>query len=151
MKAYFIQLFNYDRYANLRILETLIKAGEPEMPVQLMAHLFSAQQIWLNRCKGEPSIGNVLWPDWKAGSFEQMINDHHRAWINFLDYSEPDDFDKTVAYHSLNGDSHENKLSDILAHVINHSTHHRAHAGQHLKFGGAELPNTDYIFYLRQG
>ena len=149
MKTYFIQLFNYDRYANLRILEAIIKAGEPEKPIQLMAHLLSAQQIWLSRCKGELNIGNVLSPDWKAGSFEQMINDNHRAWINFLDYSEPDDFDKIIHYNSLNGDSHENKLSDILAHVTNHGTHHRAQAGQHLKLEGADLPNTDYIFYIR--
>jgi uncharacterized damage-inducible protein DinB len=149
MKSYFIQLFNYDRYANLRILETIIKAGGPEKPVQLMAHLLSAQQIWLSRCKGEPTVGNVLWPDWQADSFEQMINDNHRAWINFLDYSDPDDFDKVIHYTSLNGDRHENKLSDILAHVSNHGTHHRAQAGQHLKLAGADLPNTDYVFYSR--
>ena len=149
MKAYFIKLFNYDRYANLRILETIIKAGEPEKPVQLMAHLFSAQQIWLKRCKGEPNTGHVLWPDWQAGSFEQMINDNHRGWINFLDYSEPDDFEKIISYKSMQGDGYENKLSDIMNQVIIHGTHHRAQAGQHLKLAGAELPNTDYIFYLR--
>ena len=151
MKDYFIRLFNYDRYANLLMSETIIKAGNPEKPVQLMAHLLSAQQIWLKRCKNEPVIAAVLWPDWQADTFEQMINDNHRRWINLLDYSDPDDFDKIISYKSLKGDSFENKLVDVLGHVINHGTHHRAQAGQQLKFAGSEnLPNTDYIFYIRQ-
>ncbi|HEY4197697.1 MAG TPA: DinB family protein [Mucilaginibacter sp.] len=150
MKEYFIRLFDYDHYANLLIAGTIIKARDVQKPVQLIAHLLSAQQVWLNRCKGLPPASAILWPDWQADTFEPMINDNHRAWINLLDYSEPDDFDKVISYKSLNGDPFENKLSDILAHVINHGTHHRAQAGQHLQLAGAELPNTDYIFYLRQ-
>jgi len=151
MKDYFIRLFNYDQYANLLMSETIIKAGNPEKPVHLMAHLLRAQQIWLNRCKNEPVIGGVLWPDWKTDTFEQMINDNHRRWINLLDYLDLDDFDKIISYKSLKGESFENKLVDVLGHVINHGTHHRAQAGQQLKFAGVEnLPNTDYIFYIRQ-
>src|SRR5437879_11594887 len=131
MKAYFIQLFNYDQYANQLISAAIAKAGNPEKSVQIMAHLLAAQQIWLKRCKGESTTDNVLWPDWEAGSFEQLINDNHRAWINFLDYSEPDDFNKIISYKSLKGDSYENKLSDILTHVINHGTHNRAQTDQH--------------------
>jgi uncharacterized damage-inducible protein DinB len=149
MKAYFIQLFNYDLYANQLILKAIIKAKDPEKPVQLMAHLLSSQQIWLKRCKGEPTMGGVLWPDWKADTFEQLINDNHRGWMNFLDYLDPDDFNKMISYKSLKGESFENKLSDILPHLINHGTHHRAQAGQHLKLAGEDLPITDYIFYLR--
>jgi uncharacterized damage-inducible protein DinB len=150
MKDYFIRLFNYDRYVNLLIIKTILEANNPEKPVKLIAHLLTAQQIWLNRCKGEPAIDGALWPDWKSDEFEQIINDNHRAWINFLDYSDPDDFDKMISYKNSKGDAFENKLSDILAHLINHGTHHRAQAGQQLKFAGVEnLPNTDYIFYIR--
>jgi uncharacterized damage-inducible protein DinB len=150
MKDHFIGLFNYDRYANLLIAETIIKANNKGKAVQLMAHLLAAQQIWLHRCKGEPAINGSLWPDWKADTFEQLINENHRGWINFLDYLSPDDFEKLVSYKSLKGDPFENKLIDILTHVINHGTHHRAQAGQQLKFDGIDtLPVTDYIFYLR--
>jgi uncharacterized damage-inducible protein DinB len=151
MKTYFIRLFNYDRFANHLILETIINAGNPEKPVQLMAHLLAAQQTWLNRCKGETAIGGALWPDWKAEILEKMIDDNHRAFINFLDYSDPDDFNKEISYRNSKGDGFDNQLNDILTQVINHGTHHRAQAGQLLKLAGIEhLPATDYIFYLRQ-
>jgi uncharacterized damage-inducible protein DinB len=60
------------------------------------------------------------------------------------------DFERLISYKSLRGDAFENKLIDILGHVINHSTHHRAQAGQYLKIAGTDLPITDYIFYLRE-
>jgi uncharacterized damage-inducible protein DinB len=150
MKDYFIQLFNYDHYANLIIAETINKANNTGKAVGLMAHLLAAQQVWLSRCIGEQATGAILWPDWKADTFEQLINDNHRGWINLLDYLNPDDFEKLISYKSLKGDPFENKLIDILTHVINHGTHHRAQAGQQLKFDGMDtLPNTDYIAYLR--
>jgi uncharacterized damage-inducible protein DinB len=150
VKAYFIQLFNYDRYASLRISETIKKTGDTTESVRLIAHLLSAQQIWLNRCKKEPAINGALWPDWGVDTFEQMINDTHQKWINFLEGLNNEDFEQPVSYKNSRGESFENKLSDILAHTINHGTHHRAQAGQYLKLAGIELPNTDYIFYMRQ-
>jgi uncharacterized damage-inducible protein DinB len=149
MKVYFIQLFNYDRYSNLQILDAIKKNIDTTEPVRLMAHLLAAQQIWLTRCKKEPAIGGALWPDWNADTFEQMINDNHQKWISFLQGLNNVDFEEQVSYKNSRGKRFENKLSDILAHVINHGTHHRAQAGQHLKLAGIELPNTDYIFYIR--
>lgn len=146
-------MFNYDRYANLLITETIVKANNTGKAVQLVAHLLAAQQVWLSRCKGNGNpAGVVLWPDWKADTFEGLIESNHREWINFLEYLSPDDFGKIISYQNLRGDSFEDKLSDILSHVINHGTHHRAQAGQQLKLDGVEsLPMMDYIFYIREG
>lgn len=150
MKTYFLKLFNYDQFANKAILKVINDAGEPEPAVKLMAHLLAAQQIWLNRCKGLPAIGGALWPDWKADTFEKLIDDNHTAWIDFISGLEPEDFQNIIPYKNSRGDGYENKIEDILAHVINHGTHHRAQMGQQLKLAGVEnLPITDYIFYIR--
>jgi uncharacterized damage-inducible protein DinB len=149
MKDYFIRLFDYDKYASLLILKTIISANNPEKPVKLMAHMLAAQQIWLNRCKGLPAIGVELWPNWPTDKFSDMINENHNNWIRYLNELNSKDFERIVTYKSLKGDPFENKLTDILAHVINHGTHHRAQAGQHILAAGIELPNTDYIYYLR--
>ena len=149
MKDYFIRLFDYDRFANQLIAETIIKTNNTGKAVQLMAHLLAVEQVWLARCKGEPATGLEIWPDWKAEVFEQLIEDNHRAWINFLDYLSPDDFDTTISYKNSKGISFESKLSDMLTQVTNHGTHTRGQAGQQLKFDGVEaLPITDYIFYV---
>ena len=148
MKEYFTRLFNYDTYTNLTMTEMIINAGNPEKPVQLMAHLLAAQQVWLTRCEGE-SFNGVLWPDWKADTFVKTIEENSRGWTDYLTTLTPADFDKSISYKNTKGEEFENKLSDILAHAINHGTHHRAQAGQYLKSGGVDLPFTDYIFYIR--
>jgi uncharacterized damage-inducible protein DinB len=150
MKTYFTQLFNYDNYANRLILQTIIEANRPEKPVQLMAHVLAAGQVWYNRCNGLPATGGPLWPDWKTDAIGQLIDENHNMWINFLNKTGGPDFEQLIKYKNLKGESFSNGLTDILAHVINHGTHHRAQAGQHLLLAGISLPVTDYIFYLRE-
>jgi uncharacterized damage-inducible protein DinB len=150
MKAYFIRLFGYDRFANDIILETMLKAGSPDKPVKLMAHLLAAQQVWLNRCKGSPLPMGPLWPDRSAETLVDTIAQNSAGWLAYLDSLQAGDMDKLIDYKDSRGNSHRNKLSDVLAHVINHGTHHRAQAGQQIKAAGVtQLPLTDYIFYVR--
>ena len=127
-----------------------MKTNNPEKPVKLMAHMMAAQQVWINRCKRLPAAGGVLWPDWPAETLSDKITESAAQWIEFLSQQNNEDFDKLISYTDLKGNAWENKLSDILAHVINHGTHHRAQAGQHLILSGVEkLPITDYIFFIR--
>lgn len=151
MKNYFLKLIDYDHHTNKTFAKLIIEAGEPEKAVKLMAHMLSAQQVWLSRCKYLPPPGIVLWPDWKAGTFEQMIDDNYAGWVEYLNRLDDNAFENIIHYKNTRGDSYENKLEDIMAHLINHGTHHRAQIGQELKLAGVEnLPITDYIFYIRE-
>lgn len=115
-----------------------------------MAHLLAAQQIWLLRCKNTPAPGAQLWPDWQAVQFKYIIEENHRAWVDFINSLTEDDLSRTSTYANSKGEHFENNLVDILTHLINHGTHHRAQIGQHLKLAGLErLPATDYIFFVR--
>ncbi|WP_295674515.1 DinB family protein, partial [uncultured Mucilaginibacter sp.] len=147
---HFIKLFEYDRFANELITETINIANNPEKPVKLMAHLFAAQQIWLSRFVDFPDAPHTTWPDWQTDTFAGIIETNSNGWLRYLDGLEPRDFDRIISYKTLKGDSYQNKLGDILTHVINHGTHHRAQAGHHLIAAGIEtLPPTDYIFFVR--
>lgn len=148
MKTYFARLFDYDRYANQVILNTILQAGSPEKTVQLMAHLLVTQQAWLSRCKKETKKFTIF-PDWKADTFEALIEQNHQQWNDFVDNIV--DFEETIHYTNSTGNNYNNTISEIVTHVINHGTHHRAQIGQHLKLAGIEaLPATDYIFFVRQ-
>jgi len=150
MKDYFIRLLHYDRYANLRILTVLLQTEDHVKAEQLMAHLLTAQQVWLGRCIDKPANITTLWPDWKADTFEQMINNNYQQWLKYLESLNDSDFERVIRYKNLQGDNFETGLIDILTHLINHGTHHRAQVGQHLKLAGAHLPSTDYILFARE-
>src|ERR1700739_2844892 len=149
MKNFLIRLFDYDKHTNLLLTQTIADAGNPEKPVQLMAHILAAQQIWLSRCLGGAPATAAIWPEWEPDIFEPLINDSHRGWIDFLRAKTEADFAQYISYNDLKGNPHETKLSDIFGQVLNHGTHHRAQIGQLLKFEGLEnLPPTDYIVYV---
>lgn len=149
MKDYFIRLFTYDKYANQVILKSIREANNPEKPIQLMGHLLAAQNRWLSRFLNE-FIDNDLWPAKETIPFDDLINDNYQQWINLLNTLTPADFDKELSYKNTKGVAYSNKLVDVLTHLINHGTHHRAQIGQQLKIAGAgTLPNTDYINYVR--
>jgi uncharacterized damage-inducible protein DinB len=151
MKAHFINLFNYDKYTNELIADLIVKAGSPEKPVKLMAHVLAAQRIWINRCRGLLPADVVLWADGQPETFSRTIAANSTEWLAYLDDLNEKDFETVISYKNLRGESFENKLTDILTHVINHGTHHRAQIGQHLLAAGVEqLPITDYIFYIRE-
>ena len=150
MKNYFINLLHYDRYANSRILDTLNKTEDHAKAEQLMAHLLIVQQVWLDRCLNKPADITSTWPDWKAGTFEQKINENHQQWLAYLENLHDNDFDQSIHYKNFKGDDFETRLTDILTQLINHGTHHRAQAGQHLKLAGTDLPNTDYMLFVWQ-
>lgn len=149
MNEYFVTLFDYDRFTNLLIVDQIINIEDSVKPVKLMAHLLSAQQIWLGRCLGEPCISGSAWPEWSLDVITEMVYYNHKDWLSFIDTLTADDFDRHVTYSNSKGDKFSNRIIDILIQVINHGTHHRAQIGQFLKVDGEKLPQTDFIYYLR--
>ncbi|MDN5289571.1 MAG: hypothetical protein JWR38_5845 [Mucilaginibacter sp.] len=151
MKNYFIKLFNYDRFANELLLKVILEANEPTKPVQLLAHLLAAELVWLRRSKGLPNGMSSPWPDdFTIAHCEELIIENHEAWLAYLNQLPDVDFDSIITYQNFRGDHLQDELKDILAHVINHSTHTRAQIGQQLKLAGVQsLPITDYSQYLR--
>jgi uncharacterized damage-inducible protein DinB len=56
----------------------------------------------------------------------------------------------TIAYKNTRGESFENSVRDILFHINNHSTHHRAQIAARIREAGITPPTSDYIFYRRK-
>ncbi len=150
MKQHFLKLLGYDRYANLLMLESIFKADQPAKAVQLMAHLLSAQQVWYSRAVEDGSPMQELWPDQQTVQFNYLIEGNFEKWSNFLNGSSGTDLSRKVSYNNSKGDHFSTSLEDILSHMLNHGTHHRAQIGQVLKQSGlTKLPVTDLIHFLR--
>ena len=150
MKAHFIKLFNYNRFANDLILKAIIDRQVPQKALQLFAHLLTAEQVWFDRCHNLPPKYANAWFDYTIEECVQLVPECHDQWIIYLNQLTDADLNKIIKYQNFRGDNWEDSLADILTHVINHGTHTRAQVGQQLKFAGAEsLPITDYTYYLR--
>ncbi|WP_184549933.1 hypothetical protein [Mucilaginibacter sp. FT3.2] len=49
MKTHFIKLFNYNQFANHTLLQVMAQSYIQHRPLQLMAHLLTAERVWLDR------------------------------------------------------------------------------------------------------
>ena len=58
-------------------------------------------------------------------------------------------FEKRIDYENTEGRRYSNSLQDILFHIINHSTHHRAQISAIFRLNKLEPLPMDYIIYKR--
>ena len=150
MKKYFIDLFEYDAWANRRMLITIKSSKISDERIRkIFSHIISAQLIWLNRIQDHPTSPFPLWETYKISEIETMIEESSERWINFLSSYNMDTLEEVIRYQNTKGDTYENRLRQIITHVINHSSHHRGQLALLLREKGVAPPPNDYIIYKR--
>ena len=81
---------------------------------------------------------------------EEKIKDNHQGWLLFMDEMDENGLNNVYKYANNKGEPCEDCLYDILFHVINHSTHHRAQISKILRQHDIAPPIMDYIAYARK-
>jgi Uncharacterized protein conserved in bacteria len=147
----FVTLFRYNRWASARVLDTMQSAeAVPERAVELFSHLLRAQDLWYGRVEDTDHAHLDLWATDPLPACADRLDDSTRRWQTVLDARTTTEFDRPVSYTNSSGTAFETPLRDILTHVANHGTHHRAQIALVLREDDIAPPATDYIFYLRE-
>jgi uncharacterized damage-inducible protein DinB len=148
MKKYFLKLYQYNAWANRRVLDTLVRQQvHDEKILSLMGHIVAAQFLWLHRIKGLPAPDVKLWGDYKLEKLQSMAEEAGRQWLEFVENT--NSFDREMTYHNYVGDPYTNNVEMVMMHLVNHSTYHRAQIAMLLRQKGYEPINTDFITYDR--
>ncbi len=148
MKKYFLKLYQYNAWANKRVIGTLIRQQiTDEKILSLLGHVVAAQFLWLHRIKGLPAPDVKLWGQY---SLEQLITMAEKAGTEWLDFVQnTDDFDREMTYRNYVNEPYTNNVENIMIHLVNHSSYHRAQIALLLRQKGFEPINTDFITYDR--
>lgn len=112
-----------------------------------LAHMWGAEVIWLSRWRanpmGFPAGENLSISDLRNG-FSQVAQERREL----IAAESANDLQRVVSYRNLKGEPFENRLCDLVMHVANHATHHRAQVLQFMRVAGITIPGgLDYIFY----
>lgn len=147
MNSFFKELFAYSRHCNQEWLKLLLSqpAAATEKTVKLMSHLINAHHIWNSRIQSKQSTYGV-WDLHTIGSMEEIDSDNYQQSLDILDKI---DIEVPIRYTNSRGETFTNSGRDILFHIVNHSTYHRAQIASELKSKGVTPLATDYIFYKR--
>jgi len=148
--------FAYDAWANREVLAGLRASAHPRpRPLQLLAHILSAERLWLERIRNQPQSLPV-WPDFTLEQCQAQIADLERLWSEYLGQASAAGLSQTglsqkVTYKNSKGEPWSNTAEDILTHVAMHSAYHRGQIASQVRAGGEQPAYTDFIHAVRQG
>lgn len=148
---HFRRLFRYDEWANHEILAALQKLeSPPARSVRLLAHIVSAERLWLERMRSEKQTYPV-WLDFTLDQCKLEIEESGKMWKQYFASRQPDELSDSATYKNTKGESFANQIEDILLHVILHSAYHRGQIAADLRAAGFTPAYTDFIHAVRQG
>lgn len=148
-KDHLIHLFKYNDWATGEAERCISEAKNNEQRVyNLLSHIVNSQMIWLNRILQKEIVIN-LWENHIVERCVELSTEISSEWINFLESLEEAELDKRIKYKNNKGENWENTIGDIVTHIINHSTYHRAQIAQLMRQSDDQPPKTDYIIYQR--
>src|SRR5882757_6171415 len=109
MKEYFLKLYQYNAWADRRVIECLERQQVGDVKIlRIFGHLVSAQLIWYNRFKGLPKSPHPLWADRLLAELRSISEEASRSWLNFI--QEENTFDRVLKYNNYVGDYYETNI-----------------------------------------
>jgi uncharacterized damage-inducible protein DinB len=162
LREQFRELAAYNAWANARLYEAALGLDEElcRRPIGVffsslhgtLNHLLLTDRIWLRRLTGEGEhpdrLDAILYDDRLELASARAAED--RRILRVVDGYEEATYGRPIAYHTTTGAAHEQPLREILAHLFNHQTHHRAQAHACLSIlTGAAPPSLDLLALQR--
>lgn len=143
----FDKLFDYTDWANQLFINVIIDENVDHAVInRLMCHALNAHYIWNCRILSKvPEIG--IWEEYSQSKWIEM---NKESMENTRLILKERDLDEMIKYQNSEGKNFENKLSDLLFHIVNHASHHRPQVALLMRQSGYDPPKSDYIYYVRQ-
>ena len=146
MKEKLKELFDYTFAMNSKVIELVNNHSTQlsEKTFLLLSHIINAHQIWNSRIIQRMEFG--VWQLNDLNAITALNNSNFTDTEQILAF---EDLNRIISYKTSKGVVFENKLDDILFHIINHSTYHRAQIATECRNSGIPPLLTDYIMYKR--
>lgn len=148
MKDFYNDKFQYTFDKNQEMIAYLNEhSSELNEKIQvLISHILNAHEIWMTRILKTPTKYGV----WQLQEYVNMAEIDSQNFELTKQILEEKDLNEKVDYKTSTGESYSNVLNELLFHVVNHSSYHRAQINSELKSLGLKPLITDYVFYKRQ-
>lgn len=147
MKNFYKDLFQYNHDTNQKLLAHIIPHEKqlPERVLFLFSHIQNAHHIWIQRIIQEQAHYTVFQTH-SLNTLQTLNETNYSETLSILNNKE---LNQIIDYTNSKGEKYKNTIQDILFHIINHSTYHRAQIASLFRTSEIEPIPTDYITYKR--
>jgi uncharacterized damage-inducible protein DinB len=154
-------LFAYNAWANARIWRVALQVTAEQFLADnsssygslrgTLVHLLRSQLIWRRRLQGESTEGIPVETDFSTPQALHQAFLAEEPWMRaYLQTLSEEDTQALLDYRNSKGEAYQTVLWQILAHVVNHGTQHRAEAAAMLTDFGFSPGDLDLIVYFRE-
>jgi uncharacterized damage-inducible protein DinB len=151
-------MYDYNEWANNHVLQTAAQVSEDDFVRPQgasfdsvegnLAHIVGAQIVWLARwaAGNNPPLGQVQ--NIKGmGAIRQAFDRSHDELRAYLRGLTEETLDAPMTFTDSRGTQHRRVPWQLLMHVANHGTHHRAETAMALTAMGHPPRQLDYSFF----
>jgi len=152
-------LYAYNEWANNHVLQAASRLTDEEFARKQgasfesvegnLAHVVGAQIVWLQRWTGGSNPKPVLEYQKVRGvtDIRDAFAQSHEGLRALIGSLSDERLDQVLAYRDSAGNAHERVLWQLMAHVANHGTHHRAETAMAMAALGKPMRELDYVFF----
>jgi uncharacterized damage-inducible protein DinB len=152
-------LYDYNEWANNHTLDAAGGLNEEEFSRKQgasfesmegnLAHIVGAQIIWLQRWTGGANPKSVLEFQKLRGlpSIREEFEKSHAELRSFLASLTDEGLERMLPYRDSAGNPYERVMWQLMSHVVNHGTHHRAETAMAMGVLGKPMRELDYTYF----
>ncbi|MBM7607485.1 putative damage-inducible protein DinB [Lysinibacillus composti] len=158
MKEELIRLFDYHVWANERIKQHLKNLSEDILLqkvnsvfptiAETIGHIITADETWYLRMQGKGDHIKSIQPK-RIYSVDDIVFESTSLYAELRKFLLDADFDDQIVYQNTKGEQFNNRISEIVQHIVNHGTYHRGNIAAMIRQQGHRGISTDYIQYIR--
>lgn len=162
-QRHFQRLARYNAWATARLLDAVAAVPEADYRRDLglffksihgtLNHLLVGEQLlWYRRFADgvSPKVALDAEAEPDRGRLAQALRDGAGRWPPLIATWPPERFDGEIVYTTMRGTPARLPFAATLAHVFNHSTHHRGQITAALTALGHPCPALDLVYLLQQ-
>lgn len=145
------QIFDALKPLSPELFNTPLNSSFPGIQATLL-HIWDAESIWWQRLKLQEQIvvPSLTFNDSPA-VLERKILTQAADWAEWVRESQEIQLQHTIQYQDRKGHPLKIQVSEIIQHVVNHTSYHRGQVITLMRqVGLTKIPQTDFGFYVLQ-
>lgn len=120
--------------------------------LKLLNHVYAMDKVWKHNLEGTGHDFKTRNPE-NTPQFGGLKNDQSELNHWYKEYViglSPEKVHEKVAFRFIGGEESAMKRSDVIQHIVNHSTYHRGHIEGVLYQISVEPPTTDMPVFIKE-